>query len=145
MGFSVGAVIGAKLGDPKKICVSITGDGAFLMHGAEVSTAADYDIGVIWIVLEDYDLAMVSQGMNHFFPDPDGWNHYYHIGKPDLKQYAESLGADAQTIQSPAQFEAAFHNALDGAKGDETEERKPKPQVIIARINRNEMPPYYHP
>lgn len=145
MGFSIGAVIGAKLGDPEKTCVSLTGDGAFLMHGAEVSTAAMNDIGVIHVVLEDYDLAMVSQGMNHFFLDPDGWNRYYKIGDdrtkhPDLEQYARSLGADAVTIETPAQMNAAFRKALRSAGG-----KKPRPQVIVVRIDRSEMPPYYHP
>jgi acetolactate synthase I/II/III large subunit len=147
MGFSVGAVIGAKIGDPKKTCVSLTGDGAFLMHGAEVSTAAEYDIGVVWIVLEDYDLAMVSQGMNQFFPDPDGWNHYYKIGDdntgtPDLAKYAESLGAQAYAVHSPAEMNEYFPQALAGAGGSKTQE--PRPQVIVARINRQEAPPYYH-
>jgi acetolactate synthase-1/2/3 large subunit len=144
MGFSVGAVIGAKIGDPSKTCVSLTGDGTFLMHGAEVSTAAENSIGAIWIVLEDYDLAMVSQGMNQFFPDPDGWKRYYKIGddktkKPDLQKYAESLGADAYTVERPAEMMAAFPKAVRGGSG-----RKPRPQVIVARIERSEIPPYYH-
>jgi acetolactate synthase-1/2/3 large subunit len=148
MGFSVAAVVGAKLGDEEKTCVALTGDGAFLMHGAEVSTAAMYDIGVIWIVLEDYDLAMVSQGMNYFFPDPDGWQHYYKIGdnatgRPDLVQYAESLGAQAYAIRSPREMNAAFRKALRRAAGSAT--KKPRPQVIVAQIDREEMPPYYHP
>jgi acetolactate synthase-1/2/3 large subunit len=147
MGFSVGAVIGGKIGNPKTTCVSITGDGALLMHGAEVATASEYDIGAIWIVLEDYDLAMVSQGMNHFFPDPDGWNRYYSIGndktgKPDLAKYAESLGAQAYTVHSPADMNKYFPQALRGATG--TKKTKPRPQVIVAKINRHEMPPYYH-
>jgi acetolactate synthase I/II/III large subunit len=147
MGFSVGAVIGAKIGDPKKTCISITGDGAFLMHGAEVSTAAEYDIGAIWIVLEDYDLAMVSQGMNHYYPDPDVWNHYYKIGndktkKPNLEKFARSLGAQYYPVRSPADMDKYFPQALVGAKG--TKKVKPRPQVIVAHINRHEMPPYYH-
>ena len=144
MGFSVGAVVGAKIGDKTKTCVALTGDGAFLMHGAEVSTAAEYDIGAIWIVLEDYDLAMVSQGMNHFFPDVDGWKSYYKIGndktgKPDLQKYAESLGAEAYTVESPADMMDAFPKAVRRAKA-----KKPRPQVIVARIERSEIPPYYH-
>ena len=69
MGFAVAAVIGAKIGAPDEDCVALVGDGAFLMHGNEVSTAAQHNIGAIWVVLYDNDLNMVSQGMANFFPD----------------------------------------------------------------------------
>ena len=72
MGFAVGAVVGARMGRPDFICVALTGDGAFLMHGAEVSTAQAYGIGAIWVVLQDDDLRMVTQGQEYFFPDPHG-------------------------------------------------------------------------
>ena len=47
----IGAVIGAKLARPEATCVALTGDGAFLMHGSEISTAKRYGVGAIWIVL----------------------------------------------------------------------------------------------
>jgi acetolactate synthase-1/2/3 large subunit len=68
MGFGVGSVIGAKIGCPSKTCLALVGDGAFLMHGAEVSTAQAHNVGAIWVVLNDDDLHMVSQGMQYLFP-----------------------------------------------------------------------------
>jgi acetolactate synthase-1/2/3 large subunit len=136
MGFGVGSVIGAKLGAPDRVCVGIVGDGAFLMHGSEVSTAARYGVGAIWIVLFDNDLAMVSQGMNHFFPGP-GWKNYYQLGKPNLARYAESLGATAHVIDSPAKFRRAFKRAIRAA------DARKMPQVIIAHHDSDEVPPYY--
>jgi acetolactate synthase-1/2/3 large subunit len=138
MGFGVGAAVGAKLGDPGRVCVGVVGDGAFLMNGSEVSTAARYGAGVIWVVLFDDDLAMVSQGMDYYFPGP-GWLHYYRIGNPDLEKFAEALGASAYAVHSPDEFRKAFADAVAESRAER------KPQVIVAHHDRGEMPPYYPP
>ena len=137
MGFGVGAVIGGKLGAPGSTCIGIVGDGAFLMHGTEVSTAAQYGVGAIWVVLSDDDLAMVSQGMNQFFPDPTVWTHYYRIGRPNVVQFALALGADAYEVANPDDARRVLPEAIRNA------DVRRKPQVIVARINTAEEPPYY--
>jgi acetolactate synthase-1/2/3 large subunit len=138
MGFGVAGVIGGKLAAPERTCVAIVGDGAFLMHGNEVSTAAQVGAGAIWIVLADNDLAMVSQGMNQFFPDSAGWKDFYKIGNPDVAKLAAALGADAYDARSPAEVRRAFEQALTASACG-------KPQVIVAHIDTNEIPPYYPP
>lgn len=138
MGFGVAGVIGAKRGAPGRTCLGIVGDGAFLMHGTEVSTAAAYGIGAILVVLWDDDLAMVSQGMAHLYPDPSGvWNHYYSLGKPDLPMLARALGADAYDVSTPAEMTSALADAI--RKADALR----RPQVIAVRIDRTQVPPYY--
>jgi len=92
MGFAVGAVIGAKLALPDEPCIAVCGDGAFMMHGAEISTAAQNGAGAIWLVLNDNDLGMVSQGMETLFKS-ESWLGYYKLGAPDLVKFAEGLGA----------------------------------------------------
>ncbi len=142
MGFGVGSVIGGKLADPDSICLTITGDGAFMMHGAEVSTAAQYGIGAIFIVLYDNDLAMVSQGMADLFPPAPPWKDYYAIGAPDLVKFSEGLGAQAVAItrdQGPAQFKQALDAAIHQARVNR------RPQVIVAHIDTTPMPPYGWP
>ena len=142
MGFAVGAVIGGKIGQPDATCISITGDGAFMMQGSEISTASHYKIGAIWLVLFDNNFAMVSQGMAHFAPDakkPGIWEKLYELGNPDLAMFAKSLGADAYTINSPKELEKVMPNVLRRANKDHV------PQVIIANINRKPVPPYYNP
>jgi acetolactate synthase I/II/III large subunit len=142
MGFAVGAVIGAKMGCPDRTCVGLVGDGAFMMHGSEVSTAATYNIGAIWVVLQDDDLHMVTQGMTYLYPDPKDptvWDHLYHLGTPDLVKFSEGLGADAYLIESPAQLTALMPSILERAN------TQSKPQVIIARINRKSLDPFFPP
>jgi acetolactate synthase-1/2/3 large subunit len=61
MGYSVPAAIGAKLGKPGSPVVALAGDGAFLMTGLEVLTAAREGVGVMVMVLRDRELAQIAQ------------------------------------------------------------------------------------
>ena len=143
MGWGTCAVVGAKFASPESHCFCVTGDGGFMMQGSEVSTAAQYQLGVIWIVEFNNDLAMVSQGNAHFFAPPEypkdpPWFDYYKVGDPVLTKYAEGLGAQAHQATTPADFEAALRRAIEGS-------RRNRPQVIVVNINRDEIPPYYQP
>jgi acetolactate synthase-1/2/3 large subunit len=146
MGFGVAAVVGAKLGAPDQDCLAIVGDCAFMMHGAEVSTAAQHNVGAVWVVLNDNDLGMVSQGMalltGAYPPSEPSWKGYYALGAPDLAKFAEGLGADAFTI-APTDGAAAMKMALTTALRQARE--RGKPQVVVANIDRTVMPPYGWP
>jgi acetolactate synthase-1/2/3 large subunit len=140
MGFGVGSVIGAKIGCPEKTCIALVGDGAFMMHGSEVSTAQAHNVGAIWVVLEDDDLHMVSQGMQYLYPESDDvWNHLYRLGSPDLVKFAQGLGADAYLIASPAELQSLMPKVLDAANV------RHRPQVIVAKINQSSIDPYFPP
>jgi acetolactate synthase-1/2/3 large subunit len=140
MGFAVGSVVGGKLADPARPAIAIAGDGAFMMQGSELSTAARYGLAPIYVILGDDNLNMVTQGQAHFFPDtrdPGIWVEEYQLGSPDLTRYAEGLGADAVEVCSPAEAKAALEDAI--AHADE----RGKPQVIVARVDPKAIPPYY--
>jgi acetolactate synthase-1/2/3 large subunit len=139
-GFGTASVVGGKVGAPDKTCIAITGDGGFMMQGNEISTAAQYNVGAIWIVLQDNDLGMVSQTMMYTseppFPNPE-WKNYYKHGNPDLAKFAEGLGAEAYNVNSPEEMKQVFPRAIENANLNR------KPQVIVAHINTDEVPPYY--
>ena len=141
MGFGVCAVVGAKIAAPAETCLAIVGDGAFMMHAAEVSTAAAQKAGAIWVVLYDNDLAMVSQGMGE--PSAGlGLDRLLSLGAPDLVKVAEGFGADAIAVtkdQGPADFETALKAAIKNA------DQRKKPQVIVVSIDTQVMPPYGWP
>jgi acetolactate synthase-1/2/3 large subunit len=142
MGFGVCAVVGAKIAAPAETCLAIVGDGAFMMHAAEVSTAAAHSVGAIWVVLYDNDLGMVSQGMGQLFPPAADWEDYYALGAPDLVKVAEGFGADAVAVtqtQTPTDFEEALQAAIQNAN------ESSRPQVIVVSIDTQPMPPYGWP
>jgi acetolactate synthase-1/2/3 large subunit len=137
MGFATAAVVGAKLAAPRATCIAVVGDGGFLMHAGEVSTAAQYRVGAIWVVLADHDLAMVSQGMAAVTGD-DGYERYYDLAWTDLKVVAEGLGARAVNVRTVAETTDALVESIDAAS-------KGIPQVVVAAIDRKERPPYRYP
>ena len=69
MGFGLPAAIGAKLGAPDKIVVDIDGDASFSMTCQELLTAAQYNIGVKALVLNNNFQGMVRQWQDLFYDE----------------------------------------------------------------------------
>lgn len=61
MGYALPAALGAVLASPDRPVVALVGDGAFLMTGLELITAAQLGIAVTVIVLRDRVLAQIAQ------------------------------------------------------------------------------------
>lgn len=61
MGYAVPAAIGARLACPATPVVCLAGDGAFLMTGLELLTAAQLGLAVAVFVLRDRELAQIAQ------------------------------------------------------------------------------------
>ena len=61
MGYSVPAAVGAKLACPDTPVVALAGDGAFLMTGLELLTAAHEGVACLVVVLRDRELAQIAQ------------------------------------------------------------------------------------
>lgn len=135
MGWSCGAVLGGKLARPERCALALLGDGALLMNGTEINTATRYGIGAVYLVLNDDALGMVNHGEHHQTGHPldDG---YYGLGGPDLVAFARSLGADAHAVATAGQAATALRVAFMAA------DATGRPQVIVARIDGREVPPY---
>jgi acetolactate synthase-1/2/3 large subunit len=61
MGYSVPAAIGAALANPERDVVALPGDGALLMTGLELLTAANYKAAPLVVVLRDGKLSQIAQ------------------------------------------------------------------------------------
>ena len=123
MGWGIGAAIRAKFAAPELPCVAVTGDGCFLMHGSEISTAWRHRKGPILVVFENDTLGTVAQKMKSQY-GALGWDRLYGLGAPRLVMLAQGFGAHAVQVESVEALRAAFRQALLDA--DAT------PQVIIA-------------
>jgi acetolactate synthase I/II/III large subunit len=62
MGSGIGAAIGSKLADPNRPVACITGDGCFFMHGMEILTAKEYQLPILFVVMNNARLGMVYHG-----------------------------------------------------------------------------------
>jgi acetolactate synthase-1/2/3 large subunit len=53
LGYGLGITIGAKLAEPKKLCVNVMGDSSFGMTGMDIETAARNRIGILTVVFNN--------------------------------------------------------------------------------------------
>ena len=114
MGFGLGAAIGAKVGVPDKTVVNIAGDGCFRMNMNELATASRYEIPVIEIVINNQVLGMVRQWQDLFYDKR--FSNTTLKDKVDFVKISEGLGAKAYRVETIAEFEKAFANALKDTK-----------------------------
>ena len=61
MGYGLPAALGAKVGRPECLVVDIDGDASFNMTLTELSTAAQFGIGVKILILNNEEQGMVTQ------------------------------------------------------------------------------------
>jgi acetolactate synthase-1/2/3 large subunit len=106
MGQAAAGVLGAALGSGRK-AVAIVGDGAMLMQ-SEISTAVQYALPVVWVVLNDGRYGMTERGMILEGLRPAGTS----IPQVDFVAFAKSLGATGERVTSENELEAALFRAL---------------------------------
>lgn len=98
MGFGLPAAIGAKVARPDALVIDIDGDASFNMTLTELSTAAQFNIGVKVIILNNEEQGMVTQWQNLFYEDRYAHTHQKN---PDFVKLAEAMGVQAQRCMAP--------------------------------------------
>jgi acetolactate synthase-1/2/3 large subunit len=100
MGYAVPAAIGAKLARPDCPVIALAGDGAFLMTGLELLTAAQLGVAAAVFVLKDGELAQIAQ-----FQDV-ALNRKTASGVPgyDLRALATAIGVQHLELATDAQI-----------------------------------------
>lgn len=110
MGYGLGACIGAKVGQPDKICINIAGDGCFRMNMNELATASRYNIPIIQVVINNHVLGMVRQWQTLFY------DHRYSQtvlnDKVDFCKVSEGLGCTAVRVTKKEEFAPALEKAI---------------------------------
>ena len=110
MGYGLGACIGAKVGNPDKVCVNVTGDGCFRMNMQELATASGYGLPIIEIIINNRVLGMVRQWQTLFYD-----KHYSQTvfeDKVDYCMVAKALGCEAIRITKKEEVGPALKKAL---------------------------------
>ncbi|KAK1759257.1 thiamine diphosphate-binding protein [Echria macrotheca] len=98
MGYGLPAAIGAKVAKPDALVIDIDGDASFGMTLTELSTAAQFNIGVKVIVLNNEEQGMVTQWQNLFYEDR--YSHT-HQKNPDFMKLADAMGIQGRRLVKP--------------------------------------------
>jgi len=101
--------LGAKVAQPNKIVVSISGDGGFLFNSQELATAVQFNINVIAIVFNDQSYGNVKRDMKEMFNNKFIGSE---LKNPDFVKLAESYGAVGMKAENPNALKESIKKAV---------------------------------
>ncbi|MGI6205969.1 MAG: biosynthetic-type acetolactate synthase large subunit [Anaerovoracaceae bacterium] len=115
MGYGLGAAIGAKIGNPDKRVIHVTGDGSFRMNMNEMATESAQKLPIITILFKNNVLGMVRQWQKLFFD-----KRYSSTTLPDVIDYvklAEAFGLNGYRVDTIDAFGDALTKAAEDTTG----------------------------
>ena len=109
MGIAVPGAIAAKLANPERKVVAVTGDAGFLMNSQEIETAIRIGTTFVILIWNDSEYGLIT------------WHQLRHFGRPshitfknpDFVKYAESFGAKGYRVESAEDLIPTLKRALD--------------------------------
>jgi len=96
MGIAVPGAVAAKLENPDKTIVAVTGDAGFMMNSQEIETALRVGTPIIIIIWTDSEYGLIRWHQMRHFGRPSNID----FKNPDFIKYAESFGAKAYCVES---------------------------------------------
>ncbi|MBO1308723.1 biosynthetic-type acetolactate synthase large subunit [Enterococcus sp. 669A] len=116
MGFGFPAALGAKLGNPEKDVIVITGDGGFQMNLQELATAMLEKIPVIICIFNNGCLGNVRQWQEMFYDKRYSYTDLMQSSEvyvPNFLALAASYGIKGTRVTAEEQIEPAFAAAKE--------------------------------
>ena len=110
MGFGLPAALGAKMADPSKTVINITGDGSILMNIQELVTAAENNIAVVNVMLNNHFLGMVRQWQTFFYEKRYSETDLSY--QPNWKMLTEACGGVGYDVTTKEEFDKALKDAI---------------------------------
>jgi len=129
MGFAVPAAIGAQVGDPSRQVVAIDGDGCFQMTFQELACAVQFEIPVVFTVINNGYLGMVRQWQHLFYNDRLS-EVAIPQDSPDLVKLADAYGIPGFRAAAIEELDAVLEKAA-AVTGE--------PVIVDIRVHPDEM------
>jgi len=113
MGYGVPAAIAAKAVHPNRTVVSWNGDGCYLMNGQELATAVQYDLAIVFVVIDNGMYGTIRMHQERNYP-----RRVYAttLANPDFAALARAYGASGETVRRTEEFAPALERALAAAR-----------------------------
>lgn len=126
MGFGLPAAIGAALAEPSRKIVCFTGDGSIMMNIQEMATAAEHNLDIKIILMNNQALGMVHQQQTLMFNEHIVASAYPY--QTDFVTIAKGFGLHTCDLNKESDPHAALQAAID----------RPGPCLIHALIDVSE-------
>ena len=120
MGYAVPAAIGAQLVHPDKPVVAMLGDGGMLMTQGELAVAAERNLPIVVVVLNDASLSLIKlkQSKMNLAPKAGGGVPYSSTDfvSPRFDIIAQGFGARGVRVDNIASFDQALREAVSSRR-----------------------------
>lgn len=113
LGFGFPTALGAKVANPDKAVVSVTGDGGFMFGVQELATAAQYGIALVTVVFNNHSFGNVLRDQEVQFGGRIIGSRFHN---PDFVRLAESCGVAARRVTEPRELQRALEQELAAAR-----------------------------
>ena len=136
MGFGAPAALGVKVAHPDRVVVSLVGDGGFGQNPALLATAAEENIPVIWVIMNNFAFGTIAGLQKAHYGttlgtlfEKDGQPY-----SPDFAAIARAYGIEGVKIERAEDFKPALKTAISANK----------PVVIDVAMLNNPVPTAGH-
>ncbi len=109
MGYGLASAIGAGTEDPRRLVLSVVGDGGLAMSAGELGLLGEIGSNTKIIVLRDRALDLIRSAQSRAGKKPVGTEYQV---VPDHVKLAEAYGIEGAHVSTPAEFHTALGTAL---------------------------------
>ena len=120
MGFEISGALGIKMAKPDQDVVVFVGDGSYLLSNSDIYSSVIYDKKLIIIICDNgghmvINRLQLAKGGKEYICNLRAANAT-NLQFVDFEMHAKSMGANAETVSSTSELEAAFKRAKDSDK-----------------------------
>ena len=115
MGYEISGALGIKMAKPKQDVIVFIGDGSYLLHNSDIYSSIIYDKKLIIIVCDNgghmvINRLQLAKGGKEYLCNLRA-SRAKNVQFVDFEAHAKSMGANAETVKSTSELEAAFKRA----------------------------------
>jgi acetolactate synthase-1/2/3 large subunit len=114
LGYGFPTALGAKVANPDKQVLSITGDGGFLFGASELATAVQHRIATVTLIFNNSAYGNVKRAQIQKY---GGRVIASDLHNPDFVKLAESYGAQGLRVETPEALASAIRQGFDHDDG----------------------------
>ena len=110
LGYAYPTALGAKVAQPDKAVVALSGDGGFMYNSQEMATAVQYSINAVVVVFNDNAYGNVLRDQRNRF---SGRTIGADLHNPDFMKLADAYGMNGVRVETPEGLETALKQCLE--------------------------------
>jgi tartronate-semialdehyde synthase len=145
LGWDISAATGVKIAEPEKEVVAVIGDYSFQFLIEELAVAAQYNVPIVIVLLNNAYLGLIRQGQRGYNMDFQVQLSFENVNSPEIGEYgvdhvkaAEAFGCLARRVNRPEDIAPT----LQWARRESRERRLPViVEMMLERITNIAMGP----